>query len=367
MLFKNMERNIHCSGTRDFLSHFRSLPAHVKYQDILEALVPGMRDKPGDMLHSLSYTDDSGKVHPWPISERAKDYITPLTHLLTEIQSKLKQTYPKLQFVYFFAYNRLMADHVRSADELKPNALATISLATNEAPWRDVLMPIRITSNEKMAWIQCASYAEAMFASRPGRVYAAVVMFNHHTSWARFIIYSRSGISSTLPLDLSKVGGFRSFVRIIVHFLCSIDDTQDASQDSNFLLLPGYLTQVLSVVYTRSSLVGRATRVVRAKVVQTIDDSSGGYKSKEGHTAVLLSFVAPQSSRSSSRSLRPAQEQPQDSTPSQNEGFDRSQPSSIIISEGHIDTKSTIISSRRVVSSQPLVRIRASPSYLVHD
>jgi hypothetical protein len=114
-----MERNIYCSSTRDFLSHFRSLPAHVKYQDILETLAPGIRDKPGDMFHSLSYTDDYGKVHPWPITEPAKDYDMPLTHLSTEIQSKLKKTCPKLQFIHFFAYNRLMVDHVRGADELK--------------------------------------------------------------------------------------------------------------------------------------------------------------------------------------------------------------------------------------------------------
>jgi hypothetical protein len=189
-------------------------------------------------------------------------------------------------------------------------------------------------------------------------------MFNHRASLARFIIYSRSGISSTLPLDLGKAGGFRNFVRIVAHFLCSIDDAQDASQDSNFLLLPGCLTQVLSVIYTRSSLIGRATRVVRTKVVQTIDDSSVGCEAKEEHTTAPLSFVAPQRSRSS---LRPAQEQPQDSIPSQNEGSDRSKPTSIIISEGQIATKSTIISSSRVVSSQLSVRIRTSPNYLVHD
>lgn len=224
-------------------------------------------------------------------------------------------------------------------------------------------MPIIVTNNEKMAWTQGASYAEAMFASRPGRLYAVVLIFNHHTSLIRFIIYSKFGISSTLPLDLGKVGGFRSFVRIVVQ----IDDGQDPSQDSNFLLLPGYLTQMLSVVHTRSSLIGRATRVVRAKIVETIDASSGGFKAKEEQITSPLSFAMPQRSRSSSHSLRPAQEETQDSTRSQKEGPARSQPLSITIPEGQIFMKSTIISSGRVVLSQPLVCIRTSPSNLVYD
>jgi len=284
----------YCSTTRDFLSHFEPLPPHVKYQDILRDLAPDTLRKPRSATHRLSYIDGN-ETRDWPNSTKEKDHYAPLACLLASIQAKLKEKHPDLHSLHFFEYDRVMADGLHGFDPLRPDALGTFGAEVSKVSWNDVAVAIEVKGDDIKVWPQAASYAEAMFASRPGCIYAFVITFNHKDSKIRFSVHSRCGISSSLPLDIRKISGFRSFVRITIHMLVSGRNAQDPSQDSRFILLPGYLTKVHSVIQTNTSLTGRATRVVRATVVQNIEDSRQGVKVTDIENDISGAVTPPES------------------------------------------------------------------------
>lgn len=322
ILSRKLKNLRYCSSTRDFLSHFEPLPDHVKYQDILRDLAPNSLTKSSGAAHRLTYTDGD-KTRAWPNSSNEKDYYMPLACLLSNVQEKLKDKYPDLHSLHFSEYDRSMADGVHGSEPLKPDALGTFEAEGSKVAWKDVAVAIKVKGDDQKVWLQAATYAEAMFASRPGCIYAIVITFNHKYTTIRFSIHSRCGISSSLPLDIRTTGGFRSFVRITVHMLVSGKNAQDPSQDSRFILLPRYLMKVLSVIQSRASLTGRATRVVRGEVVQNVEDSCRGVEATDIENDISRTAAPPQNrpirtlrqvSKSNSPSLQAIREQAEDQT-----------------------------------------------------
>jgi hypothetical protein len=197
-----------------------------------------------------------------------RSYYEPLTSWIQSV----KDSSPILSKaeINFFPYDKTMKDSADGSWALKPDGLGA---AKEEKcmEWKNVRLAIEVKSDDAKAFLQAASYARSMLAARPGLRYAVILTFNHRKNRLIYHVFSHSCISSSVPLDISTVGGYRSFVRITVAFLSALAANEDHSQDSNFMLIPNHLLRVDQILTNRICVIGRATRVVRGHVVESVE------------------------------------------------------------------------------------------------
>jgi hypothetical protein len=269
MLKQELNEKRYWSTTRQFVEHFAATPNSssnsppVDYRAILKSIDQAVLAAPSNH----PYTPNSITWPPNGSPERT--YYEPLLALIQRVQDS--DSLSASGNIIIFPYDRNMRESSNSSWPLKPDGLGAVKEKQRMA-WKDVEIAVEVKDNDASAFIQVASYARAILAARPGLQYAVAITFNHRKFNLQYHIFSRSCVSSCVPLPISTAGGYRNFVRITAAFLSALGGNEDFSQDSSFMLIPGHLLRIHDVLTQRICIVGRATRVVRGSVVETVED-----------------------------------------------------------------------------------------------
>lgn len=275
------------SKTRDFIAHFspQLRQSGIDYRAVIAKLSPTNETELD--LYTL--------VPTWPPDGSSEEaYYPPFASFLTMIRSAVislaRPNGHQILPLKIFSYNKEMADKVHGSPSLKPDGLAAVK-KKDKVTWAEVEFVFEVKENPGQAFPQCASYARAMFASRPGRRQAVVIYLDQKLTRAQVHVFNRSCVSSSLLLSLMDLSGIRNFIRIVAAFFTTIDEEVDSSQDSELMMLPDCLIQVQGIVSQRICVTGRSTHVISGKVI-ALQDRQTSEEKKEAPVVKYSSGMA---------------------------------------------------------------------------
>ncbi|KAJ6630936.1 hypothetical protein B0H10DRAFT_1979950 [Mycena sp. CBHHK59/15] len=182
----------------------------------------------------------------------------------------------------FVTYDKSMVDGVGGAAALKPDLAGGNGvdvLGTNTLYWSPpeghkgphMQLPVEVKKNMRDLVSQSATYARCLFSAHPSRTFALVLAFNHTQRELRFLIFHRSGLTSTKALKLEDRKARADTLRLIMTLLLwstpqhagFVDTTNDfmylIPQPSN--PEDWVWADVKGVLHNSECVRGRATRV----------------------------------------------------------------------------------------------------------
>lgn len=245
-----------------------------------------------DTFRALTSGGDSSASYPrFPTTEDPPESTSyePLVHLLNQVIDTASPHIPPSQLsgLRFHCFSGKMKDIYGSHKGLKPDIVGIIgeppigmknsaeksSAKKAELCWERVEVTVESKATVRDMVRQSGTYARCCLLSDPRRFFSLGIGFQYKNLEAYFFVYHRSGLSSSLALDLKTAEGFRGLVGHIIGIL-SIKGEADYGLDitrtqTTFCINNRYYV-VGRVIFARGSLRGRCTTVYNLRGTYTL-------------------------------------------------------------------------------------------------
>ena len=149
---------------------------------------------------------------------------------------------------------------------LKPDVVGLLVdlPAEQETSWGGVEVVIEVKNRIPALVKQAATYAHCCLVNNQRRSFAISIGFDHKQLIARFLLFHRSGLSSSRPLSLDTQQGFKDVVKHIVGMLSIRDDAGyglDITHSHDTLSINDRYYRINSHIFMHGGLRGRSTVV----------------------------------------------------------------------------------------------------------
>ncbi|KAH9026482.1 hypothetical protein EDB85DRAFT_1979114, partial [Lactarius pseudohatsudake] len=163
-----------------------------------------------------------------------------------------------------------MLEAVDSEKPLKPNILGLLVrsplLRKQKISWNDddVAVIVEVKHGQLMLVDQLSTYARCFLSVDRRRSFFIAIAFDNQTLLMHFLVFHRSGLSSSHGLSLHSEAGFQSVVKHMVGIL-SIPDEEafglDKTRSGDVYRINNRDYEIVRPIHTRISVRGRATAV----------------------------------------------------------------------------------------------------------
>ncbi|KAH9028334.1 hypothetical protein EDB84DRAFT_280069 [Lactarius hengduanensis] len=226
----------------------------------------------GTLLGDDHSTEDAPRLPPNGFTLERDSYV-PLTHFLNAIVGAAKECLTPwaarhLSNLRFLPHDEEMLDAVDSKEPLKPNILGLVRSSlprTQKISWNDddVAVIIEVKHGQRKLVSQLSTYARCYLYDRR-RSFSIAIAFDHQTLQMQFLVFHRSGLSSSHELSLHSEAGFQSVVKHIVGIL-SIPDEEafglDQTRSGDVYRINDRDYEIVRPIHMRVCVRGRATAV----------------------------------------------------------------------------------------------------------
>ncbi|KAH9170046.1 hypothetical protein EDB89DRAFT_2072346 [Lactarius sanguifluus] len=181
----------------------------------------------------LGDAEDAPRLSPNGFPVERNSYV-PLTHFLNAIVRAAKERLTPwaarhLSNLRFLPHDEEMLDAVDSKGPLKPNILGLVRShlpRTQKIFWNDddVAVVVEVKHGQRKLVSQLSACARCYLSVDRRRSFSIAIAFDHQTLQMQFLVFHRSGLSSSHELSLHSEAGFQSVVKHIVGILSIPDE-----------------------------------------------------------------------------------------------------------------------------------------------
>jgi hypothetical protein len=199
-----------------------------------------------------------------------KDACNPLIHLLNIIVRATNDCLPAtqryLRHLRFHSYGIEVKESYGSIKALKPHGVGLLVdlPAGQNISWGQVEVVIEVKTQIPALIKQAATYARCSLVDNRRRSFVIAIGFDHKNMVAWFLVFHRSGLSSSPPLSLDTQQGFEHVVKHVVGLLSIRDEADyglDMTRSQEIFSINNRCYQVARLLFMRNSLRGRSTVV----------------------------------------------------------------------------------------------------------
>ena len=230
----------------------------------------------------LTSGGDSSAADCWfPVNgfPRESQSYQPLVCLLNKIIDTANRYMPRSQLseLRFHPFRGKVKETYGSHKGLKPDGIGIIGeLSTKtkkrakkpakepELPWEQFEVNVESKASVRDMVRQSGTYARCCILSNQRRFFSLGIGFHYKKLGAYVFIFHRSGLSSSRPLKLTTVEGFKGLVSHIVGILSLKDEAAyglDTTRFQNMFLINNRHYEIARLLYVRGTLRGRSTIV----------------------------------------------------------------------------------------------------------
>lgn len=135
--------------------------------------------------------------------------------------------YEKLEFTVA----RKVGDRVDHASPLWPDITGGKGISAfrgeqlywrppREKPNHRITLPVELKNNWRDMVSQAATYARSLFSANPMRIFALVLAFNQEQSTLRFLVFHRSGLTTSEECNITKEDGLKEVAHLFLTLTC---------------------------------------------------------------------------------------------------------------------------------------------------
>ena len=221
------------------------------------------------LLRDDTSSETNPRFPPGGFDKESHSY-EPLIHLLNMIVGATNECLPAtqryLRHLRFHRYGLEVKKNYGSKKSLKPDGVGLVveMPAERKISWGQVEVVIEVKTQIPALIKHAATYARCSLVNNQRRSFAIAIGFDHKRLDARFLVFHRSGLSSSRPLSLRTPQGFENVVKHIVGMLSIRDEAGyglDVTRSQEIFSINDRYYQVVSLLCMRDSLRGRSTVV----------------------------------------------------------------------------------------------------------
>ncbi|KAH8985777.1 hypothetical protein EDB86DRAFT_2323582, partial [Lactarius hatsudake] len=227
----------------------------------------------GTLLGNDHSTEDAPQFPPNGFTVERNSYV-PLTHFLNAIVCAAKECLTPwaarhLSNLRFLPHDEEMLDTVDSKEPLKPNILGLVRSPfprKQKISWSDddVAVIVQVKHGQRKLVSQLSTYARCYLSVDRRRSFSIAIAFDHQTLQMQFLVFHRSGLSSSHELSLHSEAGFQSAVKHMVGIL-SIPDEEafglDQTRSGGVYRINDRDYEIVRPIHMRVCVRSRATAV----------------------------------------------------------------------------------------------------------
>jgi hypothetical protein len=193
------------------------------------------------------------------------DSYDPLVHLLNKIIDATKEHMGSyLSGLRFHRFEKEVNTKYGCYEGLKPGGIGLIgNLPTEkEVSWEAVEIIIESKRAAKLIVQQAATYARCCLTNNLRRFFALMIGFNFKSLEVFVMVFHRSGLSASPPLQLKEKQGFEGLVRHMVGILSIQGEAAyglDITRSQDLFHINNHLYQQVQYLYLQDCLRGHAT------------------------------------------------------------------------------------------------------------
>ena len=235
----------------------------------------------GDTFQDLTSGGISTEEKPrFPHSDtgfsREPDSYAPLVHLLNRIILASRQFIPSsspLSNLRFHSFGFEMIDLYDSQKGLKPDCVGITcelpmdeKMETPKLSWEAVEVHVECKNSESGMVVQSGTYARCCLTSYQRRSFSLGIGFHYKKLEVYILVFHRSGVSTSGPLEVTSPNGFNNLVNHIVGMLCITDEAAyglDTTRFQDTFRINDRYYKIIRQLYVRKHLRGRSTIVHR--------------------------------------------------------------------------------------------------------
>ncbi|KAH9010944.1 hypothetical protein EDB83DRAFT_379619 [Lactarius deliciosus] len=247
-------------------------------QEVLNRLRDHHNTTHATLLGNDHSTEDAPRLPPNGFTVENNSYV-PLTHFLNAIVRAAKECLTPwaarhLSNLRFLPHDDEMLDAVESEKPLKPNILGLLVSSPlprkQKISWNDddVAVIVEVKHGQLMLVDQLSTYARCFLSVDRRRSFLIAIAFDNQTLQIHFLVFHRSGLSSSHALSLHSEAGFQSVVKHIVGILSIPDEGAfglDMTRSGDVYRINNRDYEIVRPIHTRISVRGRATAVYRMR------------------------------------------------------------------------------------------------------
>jgi hypothetical protein len=225
------------------------------------------------LLGGGASSETSPRFPPGGFGKESHSY-EPLIHLLNMIVRATNDCLPAtqryLRHLRFHSGRIEVEENYGSIKALKPDGVGLVVdlPAERKISWRQVEVVIQVKSQIPILVKQAATYARCCLVNNQRRSFAIAIGFDHKRLIVCFLVFHRSGLSSSRPLFLGTQEGFEDVVKHIVGMLSIRDEAGyglDVTRSQDILSINDRCYQIIGLLYMHDTLCGRSTVVYNLK------------------------------------------------------------------------------------------------------
>ncbi|KAH9010942.1 hypothetical protein EDB83DRAFT_379514 [Lactarius deliciosus] len=243
-------------------------------QEVLNRLRDHHNITHATLLGNDHSTEDAPRLPPNGFTVENNSYV-PLTHFLNAIVRAAKECLNPwaarhLSNLRFLLHDEEMLDEVESEKPLKPNILGLLVSSPlprkQKISWSDddVAVIVEVKHGQLMLVDQLSTYARCFLSVDRRRSFLIAIAFDNQTLQMHFLVFHRSGLSSSHALSLHSEAGFQSVVKHIVGILSIPDEGAfglDKTRSGDVYRINNRDYEIVRSIHTRISVRSRATAV----------------------------------------------------------------------------------------------------------
>lgn len=220
------------------------------------------------LLGNDDSTEDAPRFPPGGFKAETNSY-GPFTHFLNAIIRAARECLDErhLKGLQFYPHGVEMQSTVDSPKPLKPDILGLVHPPPHlplKVSWIDVAIVVEVKSRQLELVQQLTTYARNYLAVDRRRSFSIAIAFDHKKLKMQFLVFHRSGISSSPELSLSSKPEFQSIVKHMVGILLIPDEETfglDMTRSGSIYHINNRCYKIVRPIHERKSVRGRATAV----------------------------------------------------------------------------------------------------------
>ncbi|KAH9163309.1 hypothetical protein EDB89DRAFT_562696 [Lactarius sanguifluus] len=247
-------------------------------QEVLNRLRDHHNITHATLLGNDHSTEDAPRLPSNGFTVESNSYV-PLTHFLNAIVRAAKECLTPwaarhLSNLRFLLHDEEMLDAVESENPLKPNILGLLVRSPlprkQKISWSDdgVAVIVEVKHGQLMLVDQLSTYARCFLSVDRRRSFFIAIAFDNQMLQMHFLVFHRSGLSSSHGLSLHSEAGFQSVVKPMVGILSIPDEGAfglDKTRSGNVYRINNRDYEIVRPIHKRISVRGRATVVYRIR------------------------------------------------------------------------------------------------------